>query len=338
MKTGIVGCGGIAQVHGVCIAKIQGQALMAAADCRQERAVKMMEEYGIKNREGHAYESLEQMLDKERLDVLHICTPHYLHTPMAVMALEAGVNVFMEKPPVINFEQLELLKNAVKKAKNKAQLGLCFQNRYNASVKLVKELLLSMQYGKILGVRGIVNWSRSQEYYSGSDWRGKLATEGGGALINQSIHTLDLIQYLIDEEPLEIQAVMDNQHLIGKIEVEDTMAAYIRYPSVVANFYASTSYAGNVPPIVEVLCEKAMLRIEDNRVFIFHKNGPIEVKECVKPQVLGKNYWGASHENCIRDFYDAVERNVPFSLNFSNLKPTIELMLKAYESARGKQK
>lgn len=124
---------------------------------------------------------------------MHICTPHYLHVPMAVYGLTHGVHVFMEKPPVISGEQLAQLEEAV--AGSDRRLGLCFQNRYNPSVQEVKKLLASGEAGRIRGARGLVTWSRGREYYTESGWRGSLATEGGGALINQSVHTLDLLAY-----------------------------------------------------------------------------------------------------------------------------------------------
>ena len=179
MKAAIVGCGNIAAVHAKSISLLEGVELAAAADIRRDRAEKYEREYGC-----HAYDSLESMLEAERPDVLHICTPHYLHVPMAQYALQRGIHVFCEKPPVISEEQLSCLEKAV--AEGPGRAGFCFQNRYNPSILYVKELLASGKAGKIKGARGIVTWHRDAAYYTQSGWRGKLETEGGGALINQS--------------------------------------------------------------------------------------------------------------------------------------------------------
>lgn len=108
---------------------------------QKERAEDFASRYG-----GKAYGSLEEMLEQEKTDVLHICTPHYLHVPMAIYGLNHGVHVFMEKPPVISREQLEELEKAA--AGTDRRLGFCFQNRYNPSVIKVKELLASGEAGK----------------------------------------------------------------------------------------------------------------------------------------------------------------------------------------------
>ena len=136
MKSAIVGCGNIAQVHAKSIRQLEGTELTAVADCVLPKAEKMAETFGAR-----AYGSLEEMLEMEQIDVIHICTPHYLHTPMAVTALQKGINVFMEKPPVISWQQWEDLKQAVSEAEGRAELGICFQNRFNGSVQYVKEQL-----------------------------------------------------------------------------------------------------------------------------------------------------------------------------------------------------
>ena len=219
-RVGLVGCGGIAQVHGAVLRDLEGVDLAACADIRPERAHAFAETFG-----GAPYDSLEAMLDAERLDCLHICTPHYLHTPMARLAAEKGIHVFTEKPPVMDRAQwadFQALEHAP------VRVGVCFQNRYNASVQLLRRLLDSGRPGKLLGARAFVTWKREAPYYTESGWRGSLATEGGGVLINQSIHTLDLLVRFLGR-PRQVEASIANHHLKGVIEVEDTMEAYLNF-------------------------------------------------------------------------------------------------------------
>ena len=325
MKVAIIGCGSIAVIHAKCIKIMSEHELTAFVDNKIEKAQAFTEEYG-----GRAYASLDEMLLVEKIDVLHICTPHYLHTPMAIYGLEHGLHVFMEKPPVISREQLEQLK-AVNTDK---QLGLCFQNRYNPSIQKVKEMIASGITGKIIGARGIVTWNRSKDYYNDSDWRGSLKKEGGGALINQSIHTMDLLHYLIDEKVQSVDAVIANHHLKGIIEVEDTMSAYIRYSNAVACFYATTSYIADPAPLIELSCDNMVIRIEELNVTCYHKNGEMEQIQVEGKKGYGKSYWGAGHEDCICDFYDSITKNQSFWLNLKQMQDTILIMLAAYESAR----
>ncbi|MBS6194318.1 MAG: Gfo/Idh/MocA family oxidoreductase [Clostridiales bacterium] len=333
MKSSIIGCGGIAQVHAKSIGKLSNTRLTAAADIRQDRAEAMAQEYGAK-----AYTDWEEMLEREEIDVLHICTPHYLHTPMAAAALKRGISVFMEKPPVTGWEQWETLKRAEKEAANGAKLGICFQNRFNPSVTYVKDCLEKGEFGEIKGARGIVTWCRKEPYYTESGWRGKKETEGGGALINQSIHTMDLIQYLIGKKPVSIEAVTANHHLKGVIEVEDMMEAYISYGKESACFYATTGYVTDVPPIIELECEKARVRIEDPKVTVFREGGQVEITEGADLECLGKSYWGSGHLHCIRSFYESLETGIPFPIGLEQIEDTIWLMLNAYDSASGGKK
>lgn len=330
MKSAIIGCGGIAQVHAKSIEKVKNTSLTAVADIIPERAEAMAEEYGAK-----AYTDWEEMLNKEEIDVLHICTPHYLHTPMAAAALKKGISVFMEKPPVTSWEQWEMLKQAEKEAKNGAKLGICFQNRFNPSVAYVKERLEKGEFGEIKGARGIVTWCRTAPYYTESGWRGTQEKECGGALINQSIHTMDLIQYLIGKKPVSIDAVSANHHLKGVIEVEDMMEAYISYGKETACFYATTSYVTDLAPIIELECEKARVRIEDPKVTVAQGGNQVEIVEGADLECLGKSYWGTGHLYCINSFYESLEQGVPFSIGLKDIEDTIWLMLSAYDSAAG---
>lgn len=325
MKIAIVGCGGIAQVHAGCIDEIVPGSLCAAADIVRERAEDMTARYG-----GRAYDDWEVMLDNEEIDVLHICTPHYLHTPMAVRALERGIHVFMEKPPAVSWEQWEQLKKAEKESD--AFLGICFQNRFNSNVRYVKKELERNAYGKILGARGIVTWHRDVPYYRDSPWRGRTATEGGGALINQGIHTLDLIQYLIGEKPVSIQAVADNQHLQGVIQVEDTLAATIVYPDTAANLYVTTGCFADLPYLLDIFCESCRIRLEGQQLTIWDQEGIKKEVSFTEEKQLGKDYWGAGHLGCIRSFYHSVEQKLP-SMGTEAAEDTVWLLLKAYESA-----
>ncbi len=325
MKAGIVGCGSIAKVHAECVHSFKNHNLTAFADTKADRADSFARKYG-----GNAYTSLEEMLEKEELDVLHICTPHYLHVPMAVYALERGFHVFMEKPPVISKEQLKELQET----KSNKRLGICFQNRYNPSIIQVKKLLASGDAGSLMGARGIVTWSRSGEYYTESGWRGSLAMEGGGALINQSIHTLDLMAYLLGT-PLSVEATMANHHLKGIIEVEDMMEAYLQFEGGrTACFYATTAYCADMPPLIELSCENMTIRIEDLEVNCYYKDGKIIKLPLEHKDTLGKSYWGSGHRDCIADFYDSLEKERPFALELTGVLETVLLMLGTYESAR----
>ena len=326
MKTCLVGCGGIAAVHGSVLTSGIDTEFVAAADIKPEKAQTYAENFHTK-----PYPSLESMLEAEKPDVLHICTPHYLHVPMAIYSLERNINVFMEKPPAISFDQLEELKKAA--AKSEAQLGFCYQNRYNASIRAAKDLIDSGKAGKVLGARAFVTWCRGAAYYTESGWRGSLKTEGGGVLINQSVHTQDLLCFLLGD-PTTVDATMTNHHLKNVIEVEDTLEAYIDFNGVHASFYATTSYCADVAPLIEIACENMTIRVEDPHVTVYPKDAaPYQLSVETLPPI-GKSYWGTGHTACVSDFYQSLRDNRRFSLNLETMEPSIRLMLGTYESAR----
>ncbi|MDO4283987.1 MAG: Gfo/Idh/MocA family oxidoreductase [Eubacteriales bacterium] len=331
MRAAIVGCGGIAAVHAASVSQIAGAELVGFADIRLERAERFAQQYG-----GEAFGSLEEMMvslqGDRRPGVLHLCTPHYLHAPMAVYGLEQGVHVFSEKPPVIREEELGRLETAVRRSERR--LGFCFQNRYNPSVLAVRKLLASGACGAVLGGRGLVTWNRQELYYTESGWRGKLATEGGGVLINQAVHTMDLLTQFLGK-PVRIEATAANHHLKGVIEVEDTMEALIGYEGgQKACFYATTAYCDDMPPLIEISCEKATLRIEEMDVTCLWRDGRVDKPVLEKKQALGKSYWGSGHKDCIADFYRCCESGEHFAQDLDGVRDTVWLMLAAYQSVR----
>ncbi len=324
LKCAVIGCGGIAQVHAGVLARQEGAELLAFADIRPERAQALAEKYG-----GNAYDSIEALLDKEQPQVLHLCTPHYLHTPMAKMAAERGIHVFTEKPPVISQAQWE----EFRKLGEQIRVGVCFQNRYNPSVAYCQELLESGKAGKILGARGFVTWRREAPYYTESGWRGSLATEGGGALINQSIHTLDLMGVFLGKGKV-LGASLANRHLAGVIEVEDTLEAAMDYSGARGLFYATTAYCTDAPILLELVCENMTLRIEGEEVTVKTPEGVERRDFAQEGAALGKSYWGASHGRCIADFYQCVQRGERFRNDIEGVAETVELMLDIYQEAR----
>jgi UDP-N-acetyl-2-amino-2-deoxyglucuronate dehydrogenase len=327
MNCAIVGCGAIAYMHAKVLQSLNDCNLIAVADIKLEKAVELAKEFG--STDCKTYSSLEEMLQKEQIDVLHICTPHYLHVPMAIYAMEHGIHVFMEKPPAISREQFKLLE----KANKKELLGICFQNRYNESVKAVKDMLADPNTGKIKGARAFVTWNRSKEYYDESGWRGNLNTEGGGALINQSIHTLDLLVQFVGK-PIWTESTMKNHHLKNTIQVEDTVEAYMEFEKGPVLFYATTAYSSNSPVFIELECENVTIRMEDSFVTRIYPDGHRENLEFYKSFTIGKDYWGTGHTACIKDYYNCINNHEMFPIGLEQVKDTFTLMMDIYDSAR----
>ena len=316
MRAAIVGCGAIAPNHANALKEISGVKLVACADIRPERTQAFAEKYDAK-----PYNSLEDMLNAEQIDVLHICTPHYLHAPMIEQALARGLYVFTEKPPIIFPEQLERLRSLP----GIERVGVCFQNRWNPATLRVKELLASGELGAAKGIRAFVTWTRGAEYYTESGWRGQIATEGGGVLVNQSIHTLDLMLQFMGN-PTDSRAIKSTFHLENIIEVEDTIAARIKFGDKVGVFYATTGYVVDAPVMIEITCETGAIRIDGTDVGVL--KGDKWVFEQMEVQATGeKGYWGNGHLRCIEDYYRCVRTGDAFDSSFTAVIPTAECML-----------
>ena len=325
-RVAIAGCGGIAQVHAQSLHAMPGVKLVACADIRRERADDMAAKYGLT-----AYDSVEAMLDEQKPDAVHICTPHPLHTPIAEMAAERGIAVFTEKPPVVTAEQwtrFEALGERI-------PVGICFQNRYNACVVRMKEILASPEAGKVLGARAFVTWKRLAPYYTDSGWRGTWETEGGGCLINQSIHTFDLLTWLLGDAQ-DVRGSMRNHSLPGVIEVEDTVEACLTFDGGVrAMFYATNAYCTDASVMIDVVCEHLTMRMESSGLTIRYEDGRVETPAFDEPEALGKGYWGNGHYRCIADFYDAMRENRPYQNDIDSVRNTMALVVRLYDRYRG---
>ena len=339
-KVGLIGCGSIAKVHGWVLSAKEDGKIVAACDIVRERAEAFMREFGQEENSADASDSMGQeakgvytdwkeLLTKD-IDVIHICTPHYLHAPMATEFLRRGKAVFMEKPCAINRKQFEELTR--EDESHPGKLGFCFQNRYNVTTQKLDELVGGGAIGSVTGARAFVTWRRDLGYY-GSPWKGKWDTEGGGALINQSIHTLDLmLRYL--GKPVSVTASMHNHHLQGVIEVEDTVEAWMTFDQGErACFYASNAYATDAPVLLEIQGSKGRITMNGSDIMLWTEKGQSEHFFCEEKLGIGKSYWGSGHRACIQDFYDSLSEKRSFSVGLESVKKTFEVMMGIYEAA-----
>lgn len=326
-KVGIIGCGSIAQVHGWVLHDMKDVELVAVCDTDIAKAQALSEKWTA----GRAAVFTDwRELCYADLDVVHICTPHYLHAPMAVEALKQGKAVFMEKPCAISREQFAELKEEAKKHPGK--LGFCFQNRYNDSTLKMDELVSKGVIGELIGARAFVTWRRDEDYYESSDWKGEWSTEGGGALINQSIHTFDLLLHFLGR-PEQVEATMSNHHLADKIRVEDTVEAWMEFEGGKrACFYASNGYATDAPVILELQGEGGRITMNGPEITLWTPKEGIRHILCEQKDGIGKGYWGCGHDACIRDFYECLEHKSEFQGNIKGVENTFDTMMKIYEA------
>ena len=345
-KVGIIGCGRISPFHGMPAKSQDCTNVVACCDVKAERAKEKAALFGCKR----YYTDFEEMIKKEKLDVVHICLPHYLHSPVAIRALELGCHVLTEKPMAISFKQAaDMVATAKKTGKT---LGVIFQNRYNAGSVLVKKALESGRLGKILAARATVNWCRCPEYYTGSDWKGTLKMEGGGAIIDQAIHTLDLMCWFIgygdNGSNLDfVDVSLANRFHKGlkntngdSIDVEDCADGLIAFKSgTLASFWCNNYYSHDAMVEIELACEKGIAKItaEEGKVTMYdgHEYSAKPDPTDVFDYGGGPSYWGASHAKQIDDFYEALcDGEQPVLNGELILNTTHKMIMALYDSGR----
>ena len=300
-----MGCGNIFPMHAISIKKNESLDLVAVCDIKKDRVEKEAKRF-----ETTPYEDYETMLKEAHLDVVHLCTPHYLHAPMTLLAAEHKVHIITEKPMAIHVEDAKNMIEACEK--HQVTLGVIFQNRYNKGAVFLKNTLESGKLGKIKSIKCQVTWDRSDAYYMKSDWKGTWDKEGGGAVIDQAIHTLDLMRWFVDEEILYVDAFIANR-VHEKIDVEDTAEGLIQFKNGVrANFHVINYNTMDSPVTIEIHCEKGIAKYTDGLTEITYVDTSQEIVGADPRERLDygdvKSYWGVSHIKQINDFYESLKK------------------------------
>lgn len=273
------------------------------------------------------------LLKEKDVELVHILLPHHLHGAYAVAALKAGVHVLTEKPVAITLEEADRMIEA--QQRSGCQLGVIFQNRYIDGVQRVRQWIADGTLGAVKGAFSTMNWYRPASYYQ-CDWKGRWATEGGGVVIDQAIHSIDLVRYMTGMEAVKVQG-HTARRVLDMIEVEDEADAAITLANgAVYSFFACNYYTSNSPIRVEISCEKGTALLTYDRMQVDWSDGR---REYIEPagaagETAGAGYWGAFHEKQLRACYDAVRRGEPMPWSAQDAKKTLEIVLGIYESAR----
>lgn len=316
-KATVIGLGTISSIHLGAIAQNPDIELVGVCDIdpAKERAAPAGVPF---------FTDYREMLRETAPDVAHICLPHALHVPVAMDAAQMGVHVFLEKPMAINQEQGQALVE-MEQAHPELHLGICLQNRVNETVERLKEIIDSGEYGGVVGTKGIVTWYREKAYYEEAPWRSRLDMAGGGCMLNQSIHTLDLLYYL-GGEIREVTALV-GQLLNYGIEVEDTVAARLTYQNGAAGlFFATIANSRNENVQLSVQLEGAEFSILDNVLYRVYPSG--EKERLVEDAKLKgtKFYYGASHGKLIDRFYSELEHGGQNYLHMKDAMMSLRLI------------
>jgi len=221
VRTALVGCGKVGQTHAQALAGLAESQFMAVCDVEFERAASFAARYQIR-----PYDDVTRMLAESPIDVLCIATPHPLHAGVAIAAARAGAHALIEKPMAASLSDCDAMLSAARLHKTK--LGVISQRRWYEPVQRMKDAIHAGKIGRpVLGAFAMYSW-RDPAYYRSDPWRGRWDTEGGGVLVNQSPHMLDLLQWLMDDDVDEVSGYWANLNH-PTVEVEDSAVAILRF-------------------------------------------------------------------------------------------------------------
>ncbi|ATG50385.1 dehydrogenase [Brachybacterium vulturis] len=330
-RIGLIGCGDVSVVHVEAIRDIEGLELVGVADTDPQARARAAAATGVPG-----FADTQELIDAAGPDAVHVATPHDQHIGPSLTALEAGVHVLQEKPLAHTLEEGRRLVDALESAGARPgapKVGICFQNRYNLASRRLHEMLGAGELGAVRGAWASVVWTRSADYYRARPWRGTWAGSGGGLLINQAIHTLDLVQWLLGGVERTDGHVATRKY--GEvIEVEDTAELLLHHPGgITTSFFATLTAPQHRPVELELDCERAYVTLRggtDGGLTIRWADGRVETLAERSVTSGGRSYWGVSHELLIRDFYARLDEPEPFWIGPGEAMASLGILKEAY--------
>jgi len=340
VRFGMVGCGMISNFHARAIADAPDATLAGVFSRSAEKTAAFAEKYGCR-----PFNTLEEMVADPEIDAITICSPSGAHLDPALAAAAAGKHIIVEKPLEITTERCDKIIHAAEAANVK--LGVTFQSRFHESARLMKQAVEGGRFGTITLGDAYVKWFRSQQYYDSGAWRGTWALDGGGALMNQAIHSVDLLLWLMGPvaEVNARTATMTHE----RIEVEDVAVANLLFKSGALGVIeaTTTAFPGSLKRI-EICGDQgtAILEEEDLKQWRFAQETPED--DAIRGRMAGKTATGGGagdpaaighhgHTMLFNEFTAAIrEDRVPL-IDGKEGRRSVELIEAIYQSAKSRR-
>ncbi len=333
---GIIGCGMIANFHARAIEDVRGAKLVACFDTFPKSADRLAKAEGIRG-----YHDLKEMLADPEVDVVTICTPSGAHLEPAVAAARAGKHVIVEKPLEITLKRCDKIIEECKK--NKVTLSTIFPSRFHESSVELKRAIEDGRFGRLTVGDAYVKWFRSQEYYDSGAWRGTWELDGGGALMNQAVHSVDLLTWLMGPV-VDIRAQAATlAH--KRIDVEDTAVATLQFANgALGVIEASTATFPGYLKRIEIHGSggTAVMEEEDIKVWDFAKKNRRDAAVLKRMQEAKSTGGGASDPSAIghhghaaqfRDVLKAIKNKTKPAIDGVEGRRAVEIILGIYKAA-----
>ncbi|GGF31198.1 Gfo/Idh/MocA family protein [Echinicola rosea] len=328
LKFGIIGTGAIAQKHAAAINELKCAELVAVCSSSAERAKQAEGQFKVKG-----YDNLEDFLAHPDLEVVCICTASGQHLEPTLKAAQAGKHVLVEKPIEISVERADAMIQACEQYKVK--LGVIFQNRFNEGYVLLRSAVKSGQLGQLLMGNAYIKWFRNREYYESSHWKGTFDGDGGGAFINQGIHTIDLLLDIMGSVATVFGKV---KTAIYDIEGEDTGTALVTFQNgALGNITAGTSLYPGYPERLEIYGTAGSVILEGGKIVAWNIldqdskaiSADQHASGAADPMAIGH----ALHLMQIEDMVMAVREDKHPLVTGQIAKKSLEVILAIYQSS-----
>jgi len=334
LKYAIIGCGRISPNH--IAAALENQLdLVALCDLEEFKMDETIKTFHLPT-QTKKYADYREMLKKEKPDLVAICTESGKHGKIALDCIEAGSHLIIEKPIALSLEEADQI---ITKAKEKnLKVSACHQNRFNKSVQKIREAIEEKRFGKMLYGTAHIRWNRGEDYYKQAPWRGTWAQDGG-TLMNQCIHNIDLLRWMMGEEIVEVVGMTDNL-LHDYIEAEDLGMALIRFVNGSYGIIEGTTdiYPSNLEETLYIFGEKGTVKAGGKSVNLIEEwkfadelDDPDEVKKTTYENP--PNVYGFGHNPLYHDVIDAIKSDRQPYVTAIDGRNALELVLAIYKSA-----
>ena len=335
LKYALIGCGRISPNH-IVAAKENNLEIVAVCDINQECMEDKILKFGLP-KETKRYTNYKELLKKEQLELVAICTESGKHGQIALDCIDAACNLIIEKPIALSLNEAdEIIKKAIEKG---VKVSACHQNRFNKSVMKIREAVEKNRFGKLLHGTAHIRWHRDREYYDRAKWRGTWEQDGG-ALMNQCIHNIDLLRWLMGNEITEVVGMTDNlAH--NFIQGEDLGVALIKFTNGSYGIIEGTTniYPENLEETLYIFGDKGTVKAGGHSVNLIEEwrfadllDDPEEVKR--EHHENPPNVYGFGHKPLYADVIDAIKENREPLITAEDGRRALELVLAIYKSSK----
>jgi predicted dehydrogenase len=337
----VVGTGTVGQTHVRVLSNLPSAQLVAVCDVKPDRAKAVLEKHNAPP--VPIYDDYLSMLEREKIDVVHIATPSGAHHDIAIEAMKRGKHVISEKPLEIKLDRVDRMIDTA--AKNKVRLACVFQNRWKEENRAIKRALDEGRFGKLSWAGSFTPWYRPDKYYEEVDWRGTWQWDGGGATMNQGVHAVDLLQWLAG--PVKRVSAYAASRIHPKIETEDTMSCALEFANgAFGSILCSTAMFPGMPVRFEIAGENGtaisenglkMFKFRDVRdsdADLLARFAPVDAKAAGGAQSNNAAISTDLHGNNLADILSAWREGREAETNGVEARKAIAIVLAIYESAR----